>query len=134
MFCRRCGAQMDDRAVVCVRCGAETGAGTAFCPNCGARTSPKVDHCVRCGVLLAQFAPMSRRKSKVAAGLFGIFLGALGIHNFYLGYIGKGVAQLLITLLSLGFLSGVSELWGLIEGILILCGVISTDKSGTPLK
>ena len=39
-------------------------------------------------------------KSKMAAGLLGIFLGSLGIHNFYLGYTGKAVAQLLITILS----------------------------------
>ena len=33
-------------------------------------------------------------KSKVAAGLLAIFLGAFGVHNFYLGYTGKAVAQL----------------------------------------
>lgn len=60
------------------------------------------------------------RKSKIAAGLFGIFLGAFGVHNFYLGYIGKGIAQLLITLLSLGMLSWVSAIWGLVEGVLII--------------
>ena len=62
-------------------------------------------------------------KSKVAAGLFGIFLGAFGVHNFYLGYVGKALAQLLITVLSFGILSGVSAVWGLIEGILILVSV-----------
>jgi len=30
--------------------------------------------------------------------LLGLFLGCLGIHNFYAGYNGKAVAQLLITL------------------------------------
>lgn len=59
-------------------------------------------------------------KSKTAAGLFGIFLGAFGVHNFYLGYTGKGIAQLLITLLSIGLLSWVSAIWGLVEGILII--------------
>lgn len=37
-------------------------------------------------------------KSKLAAGLLGIFLGGLGVHNFYLGNTGKAVAQLLLTL------------------------------------
>ncbi|CCY71409.1 putative membrane protein [Clostridium sp. CAG:921] len=55
-------------------------------------------------------------KSKLAAGLFGIFLGGLGVHNFYLGYTGKAVAQLLLSLLSCGLLSWVSSIWGLIEG------------------
>lgn len=59
-------------------------------------------------------------KSKVVAGILGILLGGFGVHNFYLGQTGKAVAQLLITVLSLGILSPVSALWGLIEGILIL--------------
>lgn len=73
-------------------------------------------------------------KSKIAAGLLGILLGAFGIHNFYLGYIGKAVAQLLITLLSLGILSWISAIWGLIEGVMILVGSINFDGYGKPLK
>lgn len=73
------------------------------------------------------------QKSKVAAGLFGIFLGSLGIHNFYLGYTGKGIAQLLITILSCGTLSFISAIWGLIEGILILTGDMK-DSDGNDLK
>ena len=37
-------------------------------------------------------------KSRVAFILLGLFLGGLGVHNFYAGYSGKGVAQLLLTL------------------------------------
>ena len=37
-------------------------------------------------------------KSRTAYVLLGLFLGGLGIHNFYAGYAGRGVAQLLITL------------------------------------
>lgn len=58
--------------------------------------------------------------SKIVAGLLGILLGEFGVHNFYLGYTGKGIAQLLITLLSIGLLSWVSAIWGLIEGVLII--------------
>lgn len=73
-------------------------------------------------------------KSKIAAGLLGIFLGALGIHNFYLGFTGKAIAQLLISLLSCGMLSFASAIWGLIEGILILTGSMNVDSDGVPLK
>ena len=66
-------------------------------------------------------------------GLLGIFLGSFGVHNFYLGYTGKAIAQLLITLLSFFVLSGISALWGLIEGILILCGNINKDANGNDL-
>lgn len=59
-------------------------------------------------------------KSKVIAGILGILLGSLGVHNFYLGRVGLGLTQLLITVISLGFLSWVSAIWGIVEGILIL--------------
>lgn len=59
-------------------------------------------------------------KSKTAAGLLGIFLGGLGIHNFYLGHTGKALAQLLISVLSFGLLAFISSIWGLVEGIMIL--------------
>lgn len=63
-------------------------------------------------------------KSKLAAGLFGIFLGGLGVHNFYLGYTGKAVAQLLLTLVGwilVGLGPVAAMIWGFVEGILILC-------------
>ena len=65
-------------------------------------------------------APIPGQKSKMAAGILGILLGAFGVHNFYLGHTGKAVAQLLITVLSLGMLSPISAIWGLVEGVLIL--------------
>lgn len=74
-----------------------------------------------------------QRKSKVAAGVLGILLGSLGIHNFYLGYTGKGVAQLLITLLTCGLGACATSIWGLVEGILILTGSINVDGNGVPL-
>ena len=37
-------------------------------------------------------------KSRVGYILLGLFLGGLGIHNFYAGYTGKAIAQLLLNL------------------------------------
>ena len=39
-------------------------------------------------------------KSRMAYILLGLFLGYFGVHNFYAGYTGKGVAQLLLCLFS----------------------------------
>lgn len=63
-------------------------------------------------------------KSKIAAGLLGIFLGSLGIHKFYLGYTKAGVIMLAITLvagiLTFGIAAAVMSIIGLIEGIMYL--------------
>ncbi|KFI93055.1 TM2 domain protein [Bifidobacterium saguini DSM 23967] len=69
-------------------------------------------------------------KSKLAAGLLGIFLGGFGVHNFYLGNTGKAIAQLLLTLVGwilLGLGPLAATIWGLVEGILIL-----TSRYGSP--
>lgn len=71
------------------------------------------------------------RKSKLVAGLLGIFLGGFGVHRFYLGYTGIGIAQIAVTFLT----CGIGAMWGLIEGILILVGsTITTDADGHTLK
>ena len=70
-------------------------------------------------------------KSRVAAGLLGIFLGGLGVHNFYLGYNEKGIWQVILFVLCCGV---PSSIWGFVEGILILMGKISTDAAGNPLN
>ena len=103
------------------------------------------------------------RKSKLVGGLLGIFLGSLGIHNFYLGYTKKAIIQVAVTTSSIvlgiilyvavvilsfvyiGILiyplativcfvpSGIA-IWGFVEGIMILAGGIKTDGRGIPLK
>lgn len=105
-----------------------------FCGNCGAPSNPGATICTQCGVAFPVPVPAGMQKSKIAAGILGILLGGLGIHNFYLGYTGKAVAQLLISILSIGFLSFVSAIWGLVEGIMILTGSIAVDGKGVPLK
>lgn len=76
------------------------------------------------------------QKSKVIAGVLGILLGSLGIHNFYLGKTKIALIQLLVSVVSFGFLAWAIGIWGLIEGILILVGHENyrTDGKGIPLK
>ena len=70
-------------------------------------------------------------KSRIAAGVLGIFLGGLGVHRFYLGYVAIGVAQIIVTFMT----CGIGQLWGFIEGICILAGgAITTDAEGRPLR
>lgn len=123
----------------CTNCGSEIKKGAAFCSKCGAKIIEDKDVVV--GEVVNDGNNNNNNntinngaaKSKIAAGLLGIFLGSFGVHNFYLGYTGKAVGQLLITVLSCGILSFVSAIWGLVEGILILTGSINVDAEGNYL-
>ena len=118
-------------AKYCSNCGKEIKEEAVFCTNCGTKQAKETT--TKAKTINTVNNTEVKPKSKVAAGLLGIFLGALGIHNFYLGYIGKGLAQLLITVLTCGFLSFATGIWGLIEGILILTGSINVDAYGNEL-
>lgn len=67
-------------------------------------------------------------KSKLAAGLLQILI-PLGIGRMYMGDVGIGVAQLLVTIFTCGF----GFLWPFIDGIMILVGE-PTDGEGRPLR
>lgn len=108
----------------CSRCGAKLPENSSFCSECGNNLGTNVQN-----VTTSSAQP----KSKIVAGLFGIFLGIFGVHNFYLGYTGKAIAQLLISILSCFILCWISSIWGFIEGILILTGNINTDAQGNSL-
>jgi TM2 domain-containing membrane protein YozV len=60
-------------------------------------------------------------KEKIPAGLLALFLGPLGIHLFYLGQNGVGIAYLLFTLLTCGYGALITAPLSLVQGILYLC-------------
>jgi TM2 domain-containing membrane protein YozV len=113
-----------------------------YCEKCGATLTDDTAFCSTCGRQSGRGVAQQYQKSKIAAGLLGIFLGSIGVHNFYLGYTGKAVAQLVLTIIGwstliviIGFIIVPAvSLWGLIEGIMILAGSIRTDANGVPLK
>ena len=82
------------------------------------------------GYAVAPYDPQA--KSKLAAGLLGIFLGGFGVHRFYLGYTKIGVIQIIVSV----FTCGIGSVWGLVEGILYLVGAngYTTDAEGRPLR
>lgn len=140
MYCRNCGVKYEnEQAVICTNCNAPKYQGTNYCWSCQTATTPDQSVCSTCGVSLVDPA---QQKSKMAAGLLGIFLGAFGVHNFYLGYTTKAIIQLVCTIVGFilscivvgAFVVLGIEIWGLVEGIMILCGKISVDGKGVPLK
>lgn len=117
----------------CPNCGKEIAEGAKFCPSCGcavsdgnpntAQPEPVAD-ATQCGQAGARFG-----KSRLTYILLGWFFGLLGVHDFYAGYTGRGVAQLLLTIL-LGWLVVplvIVWIWVLVE----IC-VVRKDAAGRP--
>jgi len=78
--------------------------------------------------LIQQNAQLVRpAKSRGIYIILGLFLGCLGIHNFYAGYHGRGATQLIITILLGWLVVGliITGIWALIE----ICSV-TQDGNG----
>lgn len=65
------------------------------------------------------------RHTRLIYIVLAIFLGALGIHNFYAGRNKQGLIQLLITVLSFGMLGIISWVWAIFDII-----TVTTDGAG----
>lgn len=74
-FCTGCGKEMEDDDVFCHACGKKHG-----------ETSAEVK------VYESDISPKSRLAATIMAGAGG----AIGIHNFYLGQIGRGLAKAIL--------------------------------------
>lgn len=154
MYCRNCGSEMADNAVVCVKCGVAKGAAANYCPNCGAQTNPTAAVCISCGVALKNGnSSIGDGKQKLIAGLLALVLGFTGAHEIYLGNTKKAVPRIILAAVALVlrfigkimFLSG--STFKVLGTILLIClivvGIVDavkifqgkvTDSNGNELK
>ena len=76
------------------------------------------------------------QKSRLTYILLGVFLGTWGVHNFYAGRTGPGIAQLVITLISIPlifvFCIGVFTLW--IPWIWAIVEIVTIDRDGNNVR
>ena len=130
MTCKYCGQMIEDNVSFCPHCGKDQSEAPA------AEAAHTYESVPTFGAESVHEEPAVAQKSKIAAGILGILLGGLGIHNFYLGYTKKAVIQLVISLAGSCVVIGpaVAGIWGLVEGIMILVGTINVDGKGVPLK
>lgn len=127
-MCKSCGTVVDDNVTNCPNCGAVVEAAMPQQPVQQPVQQPAPGQQPNYQQPQQPQQAIPGQKSKLVAGLLGIFVGGLGIHQFYLGNTGKGVRDLLLSLLC-----GIGAIVGLIEGIMILTGSINTDANGVPL-
>lgn len=100
-------------------------AGSAVaCPTCGGKFQVPLPSARAARSLLHEGQPASREFSdkKIAAGICGILVGALGIHKFILGFNTAGIIMLVVSIVGSIFIIPpfVMAIIGLIEGILYL--------------
>lgn len=98
-YCSHCGNELLDEAVIC--------------PKCGCACNSKVEATLRNDNV--------SQKSRGIALILVAFLGALGIHRFYVGKTGTGILWLLTF--------GLFGIGALIDLITIVCGTFK-DKDG----
>ena len=111
----------------CKSCGINMGENVSYCPSCGEPTG--------IGSRSQSYHPEA--KSRIIAGVLALFVGYLGIHNFYLGHIGKGIIQFLLTTVGwVLFFTGpmIAGLWSFIEALQLFLGSKNVDAKGIRLK
>lgn len=124
--CPECGGDkntpLGGNQYQCQFCGATFIDGNAPAPQPAPQPVPQPMHQAPHPQQFAQYAAQQQQpgyrpsgKSKLVAGLLGIFLGGLGIHKFYLGKIGMGILYLIFCW------TYIPALVGFIEGIIYLC-------------
>jgi len=121
MYCRNCGKELDNKAVICVACGVSPAKEKKYCQNCGAPSDRNAKICVKCGVKLAS---TMESKDWFVTLLLSVFVGTFGVDRFYTGHIGLGILKLLT--------SGGCGIWWLVDVILIATGKYK-DSDGNPL-
>jgi len=68
-------------------------------------------------------------KNKMTFVMLGVLLGPLGAHSFYAGQKKKGIAQLCITVLTLGYAAPMIWIWAIIDVL-----TVEKDSQGIQFK
>ena len=107
MYCKNCGAEMNENQAICLNCGLNKGAGMRYCANCGRELAPNAAACLNCG-FSADYGVSPKpvedtwnkkigNYDKITLAIICFFLGGLGIHNFLLGETKKGIVKIVAS-------------------------------------
>ena len=94
-YCRECGKQINEKAVICIHCGCATGVNNALVNEItNNKTTNKSNDTTTNNNKVT-----NKGKDKVVAILLLIFLGTFGAHQFYVGNIKRALLYLATTLI-----------------------------------
>ena len=98
-----------------------------YCRECGAKHSDKAKACPKCGYANVQ---CDWGKSALVYALLAFFVGGFGVHKFYAGKNGVGVAMLLMgTIGWLLIIPGIVVwIWAFVDFIIGLCNLNTPEK------
>ncbi len=129
-FCYKCGHKLEDDALYCINCGAKQDEKSNSSKTVEVESSS--EHHKNNRNVYQNTRPIINSskncKNRILAGVLNIIVSGIG--RIYLGYIGKGVAQLLLSI----FVAPIGQIWAIIDGIMILTGKVNVDSSGVPLE
>lgn len=105
-----------------------------YCPNCGAEIEDWVKFCPGCGTKLDQLNKTENAviekseqsvspKSRMTVLMLAIFLGEIGINNFYLGNLGEGFCKVILYFIGMTvYVNGIqsSSVGALLLGFLFI--------------
>ena len=118
--------------ISCADCGRQVSTEATACPGCGRPIRfPRATAAHHSSEIPAAPILVQSPKSRGAFIVLGLFLGCLGVHNFYAGYYGRGATQLIITLVLGWILVGffITGIWAIVEII-----TVSTDGKGNAMS
>ncbi|MBO5834388.1 MAG: NINE protein [Alphaproteobacteria bacterium] len=100
-----------------------------YCRDCGAKHSDRARACPKCGRAVAS----CEDKTALVYILLAFFVGCWGVHKFYAGRTGEGIAMLLMgTIGWLLILPGVAVcIWAFVDFIM---GIINMNHPGKIFK
>lgn len=98
MFCKFCGAEIDDDCVVC--------------PACGKQVAPLKTEYSSSGSSI--FGRDIEGKNRLIASLLALFLGWIGLHHFYLENNRYGILSIIFCW------TGIPWIIGIVQGVMML--------------
>ena len=135
VVCPNCGEPNSPEAKYCGICGEKLPSTRCYCPDCGRVYPSEMAYCIECGSMTVPGDPPRRAsyndvapaagKSWLVTLLLCVFVGALGVHRFYVGKIGTGILWLLT--------GGCLGIGWIVDIIVIACGNFR-DSHGAPIR